>query len=195
MQAATQGKVISPISTTGDSLAGGSYRPVVDRRDIAPDGSVRFHIIFTERPPEDDPRPSGDLGTIITVLTMARMFRWGVVEKYRNEMARLIATNASDQEMADCLDSLNSASSRMEIEAARGQLLVPEHITPAFPGDEDKITGMFNDWKILRQALAQAIGAKDIGQVKRILEEIRRMNKDFMVLAARRYHELLEAMI
>jgi hypothetical protein len=63
-----------------------------------------------------------------------------------------------------------------------------------FDAQEDKnaVSRSFTQWAELDQRLMVAIEAKDLDDIQKILGTLRVLNKAFMVLAAKRYHELLQ---
>jgi hypothetical protein len=88
-----------------------------------------------------------------------------------------------------------SAIERIENEAAMVGFLDEYNVTGVFAaqGDKDSVSRSFAQWEELRQRLMVAIEAKALDDIQNILGIIRVLNKEFMVLAAKRYHELLQA--
>jgi hypothetical protein len=172
------------------------YLPVLHRFDRMPDASSRFCVLFTELPHEDDMRLGGDLGHIAAMLRMARKFRWGVVDTFINRILSISTHRArNEDDVTKLLHELMSAIERIENEAAMVGFLDEYNVTGVFAAQEDKdsVSRSFAQWDELRQRLMVAIEAKALDDIQNILGIIRVLNKEFMVLAAKRYHELLQA--
>jgi hypothetical protein len=70
----------------GSSFA---YRVVIESWREASDGYGRCKLMFVDLPPELDPLPHGDLGTITLLLRFNRMFRMGIVDNFSNRWREL----------------------------------------------------------------------------------------------------------
>lgn len=172
------------------------YRPVIYRRDRMPGESLRFKIAFVEIPSEEDPRPLGDLGTISALLTIARKFRWAILIPFLSRIGMLRSRKASDEQVAVCLEELELALQKIESEAASLKFFDTTLVLSALKSKEDKdtVNEMFKEWGVLRRELMEKIEARHLDGVANVLETVREMNKTFMVLSAKRYHELLQDM-
>lgn len=173
-----------------------TYRPVVHRLDSMPDDKQEFTILFVEIPNEEDPRPVGNLGTISTLMTIGRRFRWGVIENYRRQIGELISKGANDEDIDRSLEHLDSAIMKIETEAAHMGFFDLESVTSAFDEPEDmaaieEITAKYAE---LKQSLVDQKKTRDLRGIVDILMKIRDMNKNFLVRAAKRYHQLLNEM-
>ena len=173
------------------------YLPVLQRFDRMPDSSRRFRILFTELPAEDDVLVGGDLGLMATLLRMARKFRWGIIDTFRNRISGILNRSIMDDaKVTSLLHELLSAIERIEGEATQRGFLDQESILQLFDAKEDKeaLSERFTQWEELRsKRLRVAIEAKALNDIHEILGEMRLINKEFMIMASKRYHELLKA--
>jgi hypothetical protein len=171
------------------------YLPVLHRVDRLRDLSHQFHVLFIDLPSEDDLYSTGVIGQIVSILRMARKFRFGVVDHFRKRIKTLKYQKAGDEEVGDLLHQLVSMIQRIESEAAQEGFLDDDGVSQLFEAqeDQDAVIESFVQWSRLRDRLMMAIETKDLDGLYGILGEIRLLNKDFMVMASRRYHELLQA--
>ncbi|GAG82742.1 unnamed protein product [marine sediment metagenome] len=168
------------------------YRPVLYRLDLMPSDIQGFKLIFIEIPNEEDPRPVGALGTISKLLTMARKFHWGIIEKYRSQLQGLVDKKESEEKINECLEAVDSALAKIESESVNLGFFNPECITPAFSGqgDKEKIKEIAEIWPDLRKALSD----KNLENLINIMDKMRKMTKGFLIIASQNYHDLLKQM-
>jgi hypothetical protein len=177
------------------------YRPVIYRIDRLPDDGVKFKLNFVAIPPEDDPRPLGDLGAISVLMTMTRRFLWGYVFKFQHTIDELRIKKASEDKIKNCLKDFDLVLQSLQAQAQSLGLFDRENILRAFAEKEEKddINEMFNRWGIIREELTgimslETIDTKQIEEVIQILKKLKEMSVDFLVYASNRYHHLLQKM-
>lgn len=173
-----------------------AYRPVINRLDCLPDKSRAFKLIFVEIPSDEDPRPGGHLGTISTLMTISRKFRWGVIEKYMGQINRFVTSGGNEEDIGKCLEDLDLAIKKIETEGDHLGFFVFENVTAAFSKPEDKaeIKTMAENYGELKKILFKRMEEKKLQDLIDILRKMREINKDFLVRSAQRYHELLKEM-
>jgi len=171
------------------------YRPRLHRSQHLTNHYL-FKIIFTEVDTEEDFMPSGDLGTISRLMIMARMFRWSVLEEYKIKVDAHMSDNQSNADISKTLNDLQSAIDKVLSEAIKYRYTLSDNVIAPFKNETDKneISKMFKDWERLRKQISDKIKAKDIKKVRTILDGMREMNKNFLILAAKRYFELIKEM-
>lgn len=174
------------------------YRPVIHRLERNPDQTLTFKLTFVEIPSGEDPRPPGDLGTISRLMTVTRKFRWGVIEKYLTRLAAFPAESEPErgQEVDDCLRDFGEELERLEADGAHLGFYFVDNVVSAFSDDQDKakIKNMYDEWNGLRERLMKHKNAKNLSELNKALIEVRDINKGFMILAAKRLHELVQEM-
>jgi len=179
------------------------YRPVLYQIDKMPDRSRRFKVIFTPIYDYDYSNPGFNLGKIVTLLKMCRMFRWGVITKFINKLNALEKCNPEEAEtkveIANSLRKLWNEVLKVENSACLEGFEGEDSIIRLFETQErrDKIKTQFRAWNELRKALMDATTIKDdamdIETMKEkatnaldALEKCKELNKDFMVMAAKK---------
>jgi hypothetical protein len=123
---------------------------------------------------------------------MAIRFRWGVLIPYINKL-RQGSGGWNEKLVIETLDRLRSAIDKVLGEAAEAGYLVQEVVMEAFDCVEDKtaLIEMFARWYPLQQRLFESIESRNSAHVLTLLDQVLDMNREFMVLTSRRYHELL----
>ncbi len=173
---------------------GHAYRPVIHRIDRLPDGAVRFIINFVEIPLQEDPTPPGQLGSIATLLSIARKFRWGVLKTYLDEIEKVrLDKNADAEKIEDCLTKLELALQSVESQAANKGLFDRTNIVRAFDERKvrDRVGDLFDEWLKLRQDLTTNMDKKKLKEVVEGLRQMDKMTLEFLVTASARYYNLL----
>jgi len=106
-EAASQGQAIEPMQATFQALQSGKlYRPMLRRRDLERDGSMRFAVVLVEQFCEALAYVPERLGTLLTGLTMATRFRWRIIEHYLNQMPRWRTDHAKDEGCQQLLQAI-----------------------------------------------------------------------------------------
>jgi hypothetical protein len=190
LSAASQGRSIEPIQATFQALPSGKlYRPVLRRRDLERDGSMRFSIVLVEQFSEALAYVPEPLGTLLTGLTMATRFRWHIIEHYLN----LTPGWRTPQARAEGCQQLLQAIVNIEKAAAYQRFITRNRLRDAFadPKECRQVDALYTQWGEIRQELDQVLQRNDLGEITRLLEQSKGLNAEFMVLASKRYHELL----
>jgi hypothetical protein len=193
LSAASQGRAIEPIQATFQALQSGKlYRPVLRLRDLERDGSMRFSVVLVEQFSEALAYVPERLGTLLTGLTMATRFRWRIIEHYLNQMPRW----RTDQAQAEGCQQLLQAIVNIEKAAAYQRFITPDLLQEAFgsPAERRQVDALYTQWGEIRQELEQGLQRNNMDEITRLLEQSKGLNTEFMVLASKRYHELLREM-
>ena len=128
LSAASQGRAIEPIQAAFQAKSGKLYRPMLRRRDLERDGSMRFSVVWVEQFCEALAYVPERLGTLLTGLTMATRFRWRIIEHYLNLMPRW----RTDQARAEGCQQLLQAIVNIEKTAAYQRFITPDLLQDAF---------------------------------------------------------------
>ncbi|HEY1243086.1 MAG TPA: toll/interleukin-1 receptor domain-containing protein [Bryobacteraceae bacterium] len=178
------------------------WRPIL--YSVQTDGETQvFRIVLSEIRPEDDPRPSDpSLDHCMTLITTARMFRYGVIEKYRPLVRQLqtrkragTAVTAQDLEP---FDALPSAIDRIETEAMNSGVRNLDVVIDLFPDPDGEESKKLGDWSVqwaeYRKQLMGAVATKNLDEMEKALDGMRNINRDCFRLMAHRYCEMIDAL-
>jgi hypothetical protein len=114
-----------------------------------------------------------------------------VIDKFSGELSTLQRSTAGPEKVGDCLERLHLAIQRIEAEG-RDLGFNRDILLAAFgPEDRSRVKQVIEEWGPLRGKLAEGVKAKNVGEILKVLEKLYSMNKDFLILAANRYIELL----
>lgn len=191
IHAAIQGHTAEARQRTFRALRSGKiYHPVLHRRHLEPDGSMVFYVLFIEEVSAGVVNVPMPLGTLITSLTMGRRFRWEVIERYLG----LLRAWMPGAETEEGCQQLSQTISNIEREAAIEGLLTPDRLVGVFDSEKDQlaIKMMYPQWENIKNALETAIQATNIQEIQAQLDAMRALNKSFMVMASKRYPELVQ---
>jgi hypothetical protein len=165
-------------------------------------GAEVFRIIFSEILPEDDPRPSDRCLDHCTVLmTMSRMIRFGLIEKYwplvrQFQLKKKMGEPASSEEIDERFGSLPAAIARIETEALNSGLQTVDSVLELFADDQQeeckKLEAWTDQWLGLRKRVAASVAARNLDELQTILDELRTLNRDSFRLIAHRYSQLID---
>ena len=114
------------------------YRPYIYRIDRLPEKSVRFIICFLEIPSEEDPKPSGNLGTITALLSLGRKFRWGIFRKYEKPIKEAAEGRAAKNNAENAMKELDLALNSLESKAVNMGLNDRSEILQEFGEVDDR---------------------------------------------------------
>jgi hypothetical protein len=131
-------------------------------------------------------------GTLLTGLTMATRFRWRIIEHYLNQIPRW----RTDHAKAEGCQQLLQAMVNVEKIAAYQRFITPDLLQDAFesPAERRQVDMLFTQWGENRQELEEVLQQNNLDEITRLLERSKELNTAFMVLASKRYHELLREM-
>ena len=153
---------------------------------------MRFAILLVEQFSEALAYVPERLGTLLTGLTMATRFRWRIIEHYLNLMPRW----RTDQAQAEGCQQLLQAIVNIEKTAAYQRFITPDLLQDAFGSlaERRQVDVLYMQWGEIRQELEEVLQRNNLDEITRLLEQMKGLNTEFMVLASKRYHELLREM-
>jgi hypothetical protein len=165
---------------------------VLRRRDLDRDGSMRFAVLLVEQFTDALIYVPERLGTLLTGLTMATRFRWRIIEHYLNQIPRW----RTDQAKAEGCQQLLQAMVNVEKIAAYQRFITPDLLQDAFasPAERRQVGALITQRGDIRHVLEEVLQRHNLGEITRLLEQSKGLNTAFMVLASKRYHELLREM-
>lgn len=183
------------------------YRPILYRVDNIPARSHSFTILLTELRPEDDPRPADDpvLAQAIGLVEMGKLFRWGVIDRYLTlfdewGIQARRGKPVKPDEMASRLECLPWIIVEVENDARYAGITGLDHVRRIFKTDAElgPFLELAGNWRRLRNdldtAIDESIRNKDWTKVQDVLLEMRKLNKDALVIVSKKQYELFAAM-
>lgn len=174
------------------------YHVILHRIDLFTDGSIKFFLLFIEKIREVEDKDE-NVRMIGDMLTLGRKLRWKILMKFHREISVLRFRTHNERERRECLDSLRLAMNWVAGEATRLDLLIPEDVINAFeePEDRKRIEEIVTQrWPGLADKLFRGmeIEKPDLDLVLGAIEGLLELNKEYMVVSAKRYQELLAKM-
>jgi hypothetical protein len=159
---------------------GKSYRPLLYTTRVQNDRTIEsFHIALTPALYTPMSRQPRELEALMTAFRLGYRFRWEVLEAYNGRLT-----------VRD-VDAVERIVQRIEEEARNRGAYDEEMLANAFdrPNDQQTIRDMFKQYSDLRTESAdgkldQAFKNKDPMKLGECLKELRKMNNEFMLLAA-----------
>ena len=184
-----QGQAIEPIQAAFQAKSGKLYRPVLRRRDLERDRSMRFEVVLVEQFSEALADVPDRFGTLLTSLTMAAQFRWNLIDHYRNR----IGGWQTDHAKSEGCQQLRQAIDNIVKVAAVQRFIASDLLRDAFesPAEQSQVEALYTQWGKIKQELEQVLQRKNLDELRRLLDQLKELNTSFMVLASKRYHELL----
>jgi hypothetical protein len=161
------------------------------------DGSYDFYLLFVEKMPENEEAQGRQLRNLGNMLKLGRSFRWKVLTKYRRELSILKTQTGVEQKIEECLEKIGWSMDWVIGESQRLDILTPEDVLKIFKDEEAKqkiSDSLTKVWPQLFVRVNEGIKAKDINKVFDALDGMLKANKEYMILAAGRYQELLQEM-
>jgi len=138
---------------------------------------------------EDLMRSPVAMRTIVSLLNMARRFRWNIIEHSISKLGKPII---SDAEVRDHLSELSEQLMVLEQDAEKAGYLHQDAIVMAMPEvPRNVISQFFDDYRDDRIELNRAIEALDSESVIECLKRMRTMNKRFLLLGLQEYIRLV----
>ena len=176
------------------------WRPILYSVQLG-GGTEMFRIILSEILPEDDPRPSDPRLDHCTVLmTMSRMIRFGIIDKYRPlvrqlQMRKKTGGTISPEEM-EAFEAIPPALDRMETEAINSGIQTLDSVIALFGADQSeqsrKLESWTSEWMEYRKQLLRAVTDRNLDQLENVLNGMRDVNRDGLRLIAHRFSELID---
>jgi hypothetical protein len=186
-------QVLTPFNT----LNGRTCFPVISRVERLQNIPTRVTVIFVERGPSE---PGSELSTgltrapqrylsILTLLNMARRFRWNILNPY---IAKLSGFNANELNIEEICAELWSSLKRLEADAAADGFTDPAFVADAFPSSyRSTIQGYFIEYGAAREKLSQATGSLNREGILEALRLMLPLNKRFLLGGITMYHSLI----
>jgi len=168
------------------------YHVLLSRYDRFSDGSMTFYLLFIKKSDEDE-AIDRSVQLIGDMLKLGRVFRWEILTPAKRDIKDLIFKPdeekgaATFEELLQKIDWIRGESNRMGLRN-------PDDIVEAFSSkqDREKVAELVtNRWPAVLQDLAASIESRNLEDILLFLEAMLELNKDYMVLAAKRYHQLL----
>ena len=187
--ATSRGDIPDPIHAVFHSLRDARmFSPVLYRSDRMANGSITFKVLLYEDVSwqlEDVPGP---MRSLATSLLMATRFKYELIEKYGDKIS-----NGHNAAVIDrYLMEIRQVVMQIESEASSRGLLERYNLVESFKGSErGEVDGMYDTWYEVREKLMKGIDTKDRDTVHHSLEELAGLNKRYLELASRRYHEAI----
>lgn len=170
-----------------------TYCPVLSSLEDS-GGQYTFKLDFVELPDEDNPATYGTIGPIANLMKLSQRVRFGLIELYKSKVKELAGKNATEAEITNVLNRLRSAMLKISAEARMLHVFSTENVKSAFndPKDREEVNRITNEWAMARDRLFnEYIPHQDLQGVLGVLDEMRRHNRDFMLMVSKREHELL----
>ena len=146
-----------------------------------------IHILFNESYSAINLSPEHkSIAALAILLRMAFRFRWEILEKYGRGMLK-----------SDDINALHENLDRMQAEA-RASSMQPQGMLDLFDSNEQKkVIIMLAKWNEMRNeegtgTLDLALRDNDVKRTGELLEELSPINRDFLIMASRRFTELNE---
>ena len=176
------------------------WRPILYSAQVG--GSAQaLRIVLSEILPEDDPRPSDPRLDHCTVLmTMSRMIRFGIIDKYRPlvrqlQMRKKTGGTISPEEM-EVFEAIPPALDRMETEAINSGVQTLDSVIALFGADQaeqgQKLESWTSEWMEYRKQVLRAVTDRNLDQLENALNGMRDVNRDGLRLIAHRFSELID---
>ena len=184
---------IPPIPRIFQPYTRKEYQVILHRIDRFSDGTLSFCLLFIERDPEIVEEKDKQLKSAADMLTIGRQFRWNILTKYYRDLSILKAQRAREEKIRECLADLSLRVEWIRGEAQRIDVFTDDDIITLFDDENDKkdISKLLKElWPEIFQRLSQDIEARDLDRVLDTLNQMLKLNKDFMISVAGRYLEL-----
>jgi hypothetical protein len=169
------------------------YRPALAEFGRRANGKRWFRVLFVEPPPEVEIYPTRELGAASHLLTLSRMIRWGVLEKYEDRVRELARRGSGPEECRPLMQKLLRKLRTVMIESRNRGIEHDDDVTSAFDREEDRQASLriIADWVQCQRQLENFTSRCDPGAAVRVLRDMRRLNREFIGLICRRYAALM----
>lgn len=177
--------------------SGSLYLPVISRVERIGRTHARFFLIFV-RVEEGYEGADYDAGlervpdthaAMIRMLNMTRRLRWDILEPAIEALGRRYR---SDKEHSTTMNALMEEIASIETEAEATALSIPSVVKAAFPDKyHPGIDKMFNEYNEARAALTMATETEDKEMTLKALDDILRVNKQFLIAGGSVYLEFI----
>lgn len=141
--------------------------------------------------------PDNPQGYLVSALSMARRFRYEVIGRFYGN----IHWPVSDERYRRSIRELKQSMEIVLRDADLLNLATPDHLLPAFDTEEDRqeLLVVYGDWLKHREIIfrkieeLEALPADRRNEVNEFLENMAELTFRFMILATRRWNEILRS--
>ena len=191
----SQKRVFRSVQAVYHSKSSGTFQPQLARKEALPSGGTLFHVHLVETVVARLLDVPGEFGLLATVLRLGLRFRYEVIVPYGRLIASMLLNRTSADEARDTITRLRGAIETIERDAwSRGaENIDTPSIIDLFDKDEDKrgIARISERWEAARAQLFVKDPPPTLDDVRKVMDEMRSINYDFMTLGTRRYHEMV----
>ncbi len=180
--------------------SGKTYGLLLHRLDILPGEVKKFHIAFIEQVTKPLVQAPDTFSTLLSCLTLGSRLQWEVCDYYLLQLKSLKSEAEIEnnyQELRESIESIERESEfRQSTELHRSLSL--DRLIWAFEQEDpkrEKVKNNLKEQEGCKNKLNTAIssGLVDTETIKILLQNLRRLNKDLMVLVSQRYQEMLKS--
>lgn len=186
-EATVQRRLVKPVTAVMKSREDGQlFRPFIYKMEFLNERPATVHLSFMEESAAPDVG-----GPMFRLLKMATQFREEVIDVYHGKLHAM--ARKSDAESA--INGLLNTISGVEFEASRARLDDRNEVLSRFSdegNDRVIVSCIFEEWEKLRETLDAAHKDLDLDATEECLRKMWGINGRFMLLASRRYRELVE---
>jgi hypothetical protein len=193
-----------PLYRYNDGTRVAIFRPMI-RTFTRKRDALTFSVVFADLPLETTAEPPSRFNSLAQALTISRMFRWGVITPLDEllshlERRRLPEKQPSNMLADDVAFEIRMFRDRMQtiyVEAFNRGYNRQELLGCFEAGDQAILLSLFKSWDSFQTAMKELLinieqGKDNLADAKELVASAYAMNKQFIVLCARKYHELLE---
>ena len=162
------------------------------------DDSLAFYLLFVEKLPENEETQGRKLRSLGDMLKLGRAFRWKIMTKFIRELSVLKARKNVEEEVKECMERIGWSLDWVIGESQRLDILTTDDILDLFKDEEvkKKLSHSFEVvWPELFAAMREGIENRDIEKVLATMTRMLQANKEYLILAAGRYQELLKELL
>lgn len=192
VQLASNNQKFRPVQAIFHTEAG-SYQPDLARVEWMPNGSRRFHVHFVNTVVLPLFEVPNQFGVLATLLRLGLRFRYEVIEKYQDLLQVARSWTEPQKDKPSLLTQVRTAIETIESDAySRGaENLDRDSIVRLFErkAEQERLWEISQSWEQIRARLVNADHPCTIEEARDLLERLREINYEFMVLGTRRYHE------
>jgi hypothetical protein len=169
------------------------------------DGNYRFEFFVTEPPPYVEKGVNQKFAALYNLFIITWHFRWRVVEKHLEQLARMKnfpstddgRTNRLKIQIRKQLKELKLDMEAIFLDSINRNLEYEEDVTKSFVGDDKKIMKNMVDterglWIKIKPIFDEALENENVSEIIRCLKAWRDLNKTGLILTLKRLKELAE---
>ncbi len=193
--AASRTRDIPQIQATFTATDGNIYHPILARSDTYPPGTMTFEILLMETVTGGLLQVPPNLGILITGLRAGLRLRYEVLTHLE-----LLEDSRGDEQHKHC-DRIARAMRNIDIEVrsrgvkatSQGPQIERDNFVSAFvdPNERRLAGNLYDRLRSKRKELRSELEAIEVEKVKFRLRELEHLSGQLMVLASKRYYELI----